>query len=204
MTRSYIIAALSLSTVLLSPTTLAQTAPSQQAVATFAGGCFWCMEPPFDALDGVISTTSGYIGGHKENPTYQEVSAGKTGHTEAVQVVYNPSKVSYRKLLEVYWVNIDPFAVNAQFCDKGSQYRAEIFTHNAEQQRLAEASKQKVSTELKAKLSTIISPATTFYPAEHYHQDYYMNNPIRYTFYRQSCGRDKRLKVVWGDKYSKD
>lgn len=201
MSAKPMIAAFGLLLTLISPFTIAQ--PNAQAVATFAGGCFWCMEPPFDALEGVISTTSGYIGGHKENPTYKEVSAGITGHTEAVQVVYDPQKVSYEKLLEVYWVNVDPFAVNAQFCDKGSQYRAEIFTHDAEQQRLAKASKAAVSARLKQSVSPAITEATTFYPAEQYHQDYYLNNPIRYTFYRQSCGRDQRLKAVWGDSYSK-
>ena len=173
------------------------------AKAIFAGGCFWCMEPPYDKLDGVISTTSGYIGGHKDNPNYKEVSAGITGHTEAVQIVYDPDKVNYQTLLDVFWVNIDPFAVNRQFCDSGSQYRSGIFTHNAEQLKLAKASKQQVGQELEQKIVTEITPATKFYPAESYHQDYYLNNPVRYTFYRHNCGRDKRLKQVWGDKYSK-
>ncbi len=181
----------------------AASAQAETAVATFAGGCFWCMEPPFDKLDGVISTTSGYIGGHKDNPNYKEVSAGITGHTEAVQIVYDPDKVNYQTLLDVFWVNIDPFAVNRQFCDSGSQYRSGIFTHNAEQLKLAKASKQQVGQELEQKIVTEITPATKFYPAESYHQDYYLNNPIRYTFYRHNCGRDKRLKQVWGDKYSK-
>mgnify|MGYP000492079313 CR=1 FL=1 len=181
----------------------AASAQAETAVATFAGGCFWCMEPPFDKLDGVISTTSGYIGGHKDNPNYKEVSAGITGHTEAVQIVYDPDKVNYQTLLDVFWVNIDPFAVNRQFCDSGSQYRSGIFTHNAEQLKLAKASKQQVGQELEQKIVTEITPATKFYPAESYHQDYYLNNPVRYTFYRHNCGRDKRLKQVWGDKYSK-
>lgn len=182
----------------------AASAQAETAVATFAGGCFWCMEPPFDKLDGVISTTSGYIGGHKDNPNYKEVSAGITGHTEAVQIVYDPAKVNYQTLLNVFWVNIDPFAVNRQFCDTGSQYRSGIFTHNAEQLKLAKASKQQVRQDLERDIATEITPATKFYPAESYHQDYYLNNPIRYTFYRHNCGRDKRLKQVWGDKYRKD
>ncbi len=180
------------------------SAQAETAIATFAGGCFWCMEPPFDKLDGVISTTSGYIGGHKDNPNYKEVSAGITGHTEAVQIVYDPAKINYQTLLDVFWVNIDPFAVNRQFCDTGSQYRSGIFTHNAEQLKLAKASKQQVGQTLEQKIATEITPATKFYPAEDYHQDYYLNNPIRYTFYRHNCGRDKRLEQVWGDKYSKN
>ena len=174
----------------------------RQAVATFAGGCFWCMEPPFDALDGVFSTTSGYIGGHKADPTYKEVSAGSTGHTEAVQIVYDPKQISYEQLLEVFWVNIDPLDARGQFCDKGSQYRTGIFYHDAEQQRLAEASKRalEASGRLDGMIVTEISPATTFYPAEDYHQDYYKKNPVRYKFYRYTCGRDNRLEQLWGER----
>ncbi len=174
----------------------------RQAVATFAGGCFWCMEPPFDALDGVFSTTSGYIGGHKADPTYKEVSAGSTGHTEAVQIVYDPKQISYEQLLEVFWVNIDPPDARGQFCDKGSQYRTGIFYHDAEQQRLAEASKRalEASGRLDGMIVTEISPATTFYPAEDYHQDYYKKNPVRYKFYRYTCGRDNRLEQLWGER----
>lgn len=171
--------------------------------AIFAGGCFWCMEPPFDALDGVISTTSGYTDGHKKNPTYREVSAGITGHTEAVEVVYDPDIISYQALLDVFWVNIDPFALNYQFCDTGSQYRSGIYPLNEEQSRLAKASKDKVQKDFKKKIQAEIKSASTFYPAEDYHQDYYMKNPIRYTFYRNSCGRDDRLKEVWGDRFKK-
>lgn len=175
--------------------TLAQP---KTAKATFAGGCFWCMEPPYDKLDGVISTTSGYIGGPKKNPTYEEVSAGGTGHAEAVQVVYDPSKVSYQKLLEVYWKNVDPLTPNRQFCDRGSQYRTAIFTHGAEQKRLAEASKQEIQKRFKQPVVTEIVAAGPFYPAEEYHQDYYEKNPIRYKYYRNSCGRDRRLEELWG------
>ena len=170
------------------------------ATATFAGGCFWCMEPPFDKLPGVVSTTSGYIGGQKANPTYQEVSAGATGHAEAVQVQYDPQKVSYEKLLDVFWHNVDPTVKNRQFCDVGSQYRTAIFYHDAEQKRLAEASKAALekSKPFKEPIVTEIVMATTFYPAEEYHQDYYLKNPVRYKFYRTSCGRDARLKEIWG------
>jgi peptide-methionine (S)-S-oxide reductase len=168
------------------------------AKATFAGGCFWCMEPPFDALDGVVSTTSGYTGGHTANPTYEQVSAGKTGHTEAVEIVYDPRKVTYARLLEVFWRNIDPLTANAQFCDAGSQYRAGIFVHDATQRRLAEASKDAAAQRLQKPIVTEITAASQFWPAEEYHQDYYKKNPIRYKFYRTSCGRDRRLEAIWG------
>ena len=170
------------------------------AKATFAGGCFWCMEPPYDKLAGVISTTSGYIGGQKPNPTYEEVSSGRTGHTEAVQVVYDPKKVSYEKLLDVFWHNIDPTVKDQQFCDTGSQYRTGIFYHDDEQKRLAEASKAALdkSKPFKASIVTEIARAGQFYPAEEYHQDYYLKNPVRYKFYRNGCGRDARLQQLWG------
>src|SRR5678816_1486189 len=145
------------------------------AKATFAGGCFWCMEPPFDALDGVVSTTSGYTGGHTANPTYEQVSAGKTGHTEAVEIVYDPRKVTYTRLLEVFWRNIDPLTANGQFCDMGSQYRAGIFVHDAAQRKLAETSKAAVAQRLQKPIVTEITAASQFWPAEEYHQDYYKN-----------------------------
>ena len=180
----------------------ATTAAAQEhrAVAIFAGGCFWCMEPPFDKLPGVFSTTSGYVGGHVANPTYEQVSAGGTGHAEAVQVEYDPGKVSYAKLLDVFWHNIDPVAVDRQFCDAGAQYRSAIFPVDDEQRRLAEASKQKwqSSGRFDRPIATEIVAATMFYPAEDYHQDYYEKNPVRYKFYRFSCGRDGRLEEVWG------
>ena len=175
--------------------------PAKSAVATFAGGCFWCVEADFDKVDGVISTTSGYTGGRVANPTYQQVSAGGTGHTEAVKIVYDPAKVSYEKLLDVFWRNHDPLTKNAQFCDHGEQYRAGIFYHDDEQRRLAEASKQAAQARLKQTKQTIqteISPAGAFYAAEDYHQDFYQKNPVRYKFYRFNCGRDKRLEQVWG------
>lgn len=171
---------------------------AEMARATFAGGCFWCMEPPFDELDGVVSTTSGYIGGKKDKPTYEEVSDGWTGHAEAVQILYDPAKVSYARLLEVFWRNIDPTVKDGQFCDWGSQYRTAIFYHDAEQKRLAEETKQKLIETKRFKIQTEIVEASTFYPAEDYHQDYYKKNPIRYKFYRYNCGRDKRLEELWG------
>jgi peptide-methionine (S)-S-oxide reductase len=177
-----------------------QASSDRLAKATFAGGCFWCMEPPFDKLDGVISTTSGYTGGHKENPTYEEVSSGTTGHAEAIQIVYDPEKIGYGKLLEVFWRNVDPTDGGGQFCDRGNQYRTAIFYHDDEQKRLAQQSK-KALIESKGfrEIATEITAASTFYPAEEYHQDYYTKNPVRYKFYRYSCGRDKRLKELWGE-----
>lgn len=170
--------------------------------ATFAGGCFWCMEPPFKTLNGVISVTSGYTGGHKVNPTYQEVSVGGTGHAEAVQIVFNSSLISYQQLLDIYWHNIDPTTVNRQFCDSGDQYRSAIFYHNDDQARLAKASRARLEKEktFREPVVTEITAATAFYPAEEYHQEYYKKNPIRYKYYRTGCGRDKRLKELWGDK----
>jgi peptide-methionine (S)-S-oxide reductase len=191
---------------LFTATSLAQgqsaTVPPGQAVATFAGGCFWCMEPPFDKLPGVTATISGYTGGKKVNPTYQEVSSGSTGHAEAVQVIYDPKKVSYEKLLETFWVNIDPTVKDRQFCDVGNQYRTAIFYNDEAQRKAAEASK--AATErtkpFKEPIVTPIEMAGAFYRAEEYHQDYYLKNPVRYKFYRGGCGRDARLKELWGDK----
>lgn len=170
------------------------------ATAIFAGGCFWCMEHPFDELDGVVSTTSGYIGGHVAEPTYRQVSSGTTGHTEAVQVIYDPAKIGYDKLLEVFWRNVDPLDAGGQFCDRGSQYRTGIFYTTEEQRDLAETSKKALedSGRLPGPIVTEIVAASTFYPAEDYHQDYYKTNPIRYKFYRFNCGRDHRLEEVWG------
>jgi peptide-methionine (S)-S-oxide reductase len=171
-------------------------------VATFAGGCFWCTEADFDKIPGVISTTSGYIGGTVINPTYEQVSAGKTGHVEAVQVRFDPAKTNFAKLLAAYWPTIDPLTPNRQFCDTGSQYRSVIFYHNADQQQQAEASKAGLvsSGRFTQPIVTELLPATAFYPAEEYHQDFHTKNPIRYKYYRYSCGRDARLKQVWGKK----
>ena len=178
----------------------AKPPPPGMAVATFAGGCFWCMEAPFDKLPGVLSTTSGYTGGPKKNPTYEEVSSGSTGHAEAVQVVYDPAKVSYEKLLDVYWHNVDPTVKDRQFCDAGTQYRTAIFVHDDTQRRLAEASKAALekSKPFKEAIVTPIVAATDFWPAEDYHQDYYVKNPVRYNYYRTGSGRDRRLEQLWG------
>lgn len=168
--------------------------------ATFAGGCFWCMEAPFDSLDGVISVTSGYTGGTTQNPTYEQVSSGTTGHAEAVQVVYDPRKIRYEKLLDIFWRNIDPTVKDRQFCDHGSQYRSGIFYHSEEQRRSAVRSRELLekNKRFREAVVTEITSAGPFYRAEEYHQHYYKKNPIRYTYYRTSCGRDKRLKELWG------
>lgn len=170
--------------------------------AIFAGGCFWCMEPPFDKLDGVTSTTSGYTSGHKKNPTYKEVSAGISGHTEAIQVIFDPKQISYAELLQVFWKNIDPVAVNRQFCDAGTQYRSGIYYLDEKQEAAAKQSFQQLEKNkpFEGIIATEIVAASTFYPAEEYHQDYYIKNPLRYKYYRYSCGRDKRLAELWGEK----
>lgn len=175
------------------------------AKATFAAGCFWCVEEAFDHVPGVVSTTSGYMGGKRKNPTYQEVSAGTTGHTEVVQVVYDPAKVSYEKLLEAFWRNVDPTVKDRQFCDIGDQYRPEIFAHTPEQQRLAEASKAQLqrTKPFREPIVVPVSTAGEFWPAEEYHQDYYKKNPLRYRFYKTGCGREARLEQLWGSR-SKD
>lgn len=177
-----------------------QTQGTGTATATFAGGCFWCMEGPFDKLDGVISTTSGYTGGTLKNPTYKQVSRGGTGHAEVLQVIYDPERISYTELLDVFWHNIDPTRVDGQFCDGGNQYRSEIFYHDTEQQRQAMQSKTALMEQkpFKDPVLTEITEATIFYPAEDYHQDYYLKNPVRYKFYRYGCGRDSRLEELWG------
>ncbi len=169
--------------------------------ATFAGGCFWCMEPPFESLNGVVSVVSGYMGGFKKDPTYDEVSAGRTGHAESIRILYNSKKVSYTKLLEVFWHNIDPIAKDRQFCDEGTQYRSAVFYRNNEQKRLAEDSKNTLEQmpKFKGRIATEITRASVFYPAEDYHQDFYKTNPDRYKSYRKGCGRDSRLKELWGE-----
>ena len=171
----------------------------EQALATFAGGCFWCMEPPFDKLDGVIATTAGYAGGAERDPAYPEVSSGRTGHAEVVQVAYDPARVAYEELLLVYWRNIDPFAVDRQFCDAGRQYRTAIFVHDEAQRAAAEATLAEVTARFGKPVATRIEfVGDTFHAAEEYHQDYYLRNPVRYRYYRFSCGRDRRLEEVWG------
>lgn len=173
------------------------------ARATFAGGCFWCMEAPFRKLDGVVAVTSGYTGGHVPNPTYRQVSSGQTGHAEAIEVIYKPAKISYDKLLDVFWHNIDPTTPERQFCDSGNQYRTEIFVHDATQKKLAEASRaalQKSGVLGNAQIATAISDAKPFYAAEEYHQYYYRKQELRYRLYREQCGRDQRLQQLYGKK----
>lgn len=180
---------------------VAAQAPARPAIATFAGGCFWCVEEAFDKVPGVLSTTSGYIGGSKKHPTYEEVSAGVTGHAEAVQVAYDPSKVSYEKLLDVFWHNIDPTVKDRQFCDSGTQYRSSIFVHDDAQRKAAEASKAALekTKPFKQPIVTPIVDAGEFWPAEDYHQDYHLKNPVRYKYYKTGCGREARLRQLWGD-----
>jgi len=168
------------------------------ALATFAGGCFWCMEPPYDKLPGVISTTSGYTGGHASNPDYQQVTAGGTGHYESVQIVYDPTLITYEKLIDVFWLNVDPLDAGGQFCDRGQSYRTAIFYHDESQRDVALSSKAAVADRLADVIATRIVEATQFYPAEDYHQDYYQKNPLRYAYYRRGCGRDARLNRIWG------
>jgi peptide-methionine (S)-S-oxide reductase len=173
---------------------------NQDETATFAGGCFWCIQKDFDHLKGVVSTKVGYTGGQKENPTYEEVSSGETGHAESLEVVYNPSEVSYQELLDFYFRNIDPTRDDGQFCDTGKQYRPIIFYHNEEQKKLAEKMRQKLIDSHKFESVRVeILPAQTFYPAEEHHQKYAEKNPLRYKFYRTTCGRDRRLKQLWGN-----
>ncbi|HEY3174003.1 MAG TPA: peptide-methionine (S)-S-oxide reductase MsrA [Thermoanaerobaculia bacterium] len=175
--------------------------PANRATAVFAGGCFWCEETAFEGVPGVVAVISGYTGGQVPNPTYEQVSSGVTGHAESVQVIYDPSKISYEKLLDIFWHNVDPFQANGQFCDHGNQYRSAIFYKDEAQRKAAEASKAQLEGEsrFKGKIVTQIVPASTFYPAEEYHQDFYKKNPVRYHSYRMGCGRDARLKEIWGE-----
>jgi len=176
-----------------------QSAPTT-AKAYFAGGCFWCMEEAFEKVDGVLTVVSGYMGGTVANPTYEQVSDGRTGHAEAIEVTYDPTKVTYQKLLDAFWRNIDPVTPNAQFCDHGTQYRAAVFYSTDEEKRLAEESKSKIeqSKRLPVPIVTQLVQASTFYQAENYHQDYYKKNPLRYKYYKYSCGRAQRLEALWG------
>lgn len=175
--------------------------PAGTATAIFAGGCFWCLEADFDKLPGVLATESGYTAGKTLNPTYDQVSAGGTGHTEAVRVRYDPAKVSYQQLVDYFWRHIDPTVKDRQFCDVGTQYRSGIYWQNEAERKIAEASRDAILKSGKLKqVFTELAPATAFYPAEEYHQDYYTKNPIRYAYYRKSCGRDARVQEVWGGK----
>ncbi|GGK29671.1 peptide-methionine (S)-S-oxide reductase MsrA [Salinarimonas ramus] len=196
MTRT-ILAALAATTMLAAPAA-AQDA-DETARAVFGGGCFWCVEADFDKVPGVLETTSGYIGGALENPTYEQVSSEETGHAEAVEIVYDPDRVSYEELLHVFWRTHDPLTGGAQFCDVGSSYRPVIFPLDAEQERLAEASKEAVAARFDEPIETTIEEPTTFWPAEEYHQDYYEKNPVAYRFYRWNCGRDARVEALWGE-----
>ena len=180
------------------PSVAVSEVPQGMAVATFAGGCFWCMEPPFDELEGVVSTTSGYTGGEAADPSYEEVSAGRTGHLEAVRVVYDPDVVSYDTLLDVFWKNVDPLDAGGQFCDRGRQYTTAVFVHDDDQRQAAEASRQEVAARFEEAIATEVRPAEEFYAAEEYHQDFYEKSPIRYKTYRAGCGRDRRLDELWG------
>ncbi|MEM9806597.1 MAG: peptide-methionine (S)-S-oxide reductase MsrA [Cyanobacteria bacterium P01_D01_bin.56] len=171
---------------------------AEPAQATFAGGCFWCMEHPFDELPGVTNTTSGYMGGTVESPSYRQVSLGTTGHSEVVQVEYDPEQISYETLLDTFWHNVDPLDSQGQFCDKGSQYRSVIFYGDEAERQLADSSKQKISDLFSQPIATTIVPAGTFYPAEDYHQNYYQTHSARYRVYRFGCGRDQRLAQLWG------
>jgi len=173
------------------------TSPQKTATATFAGGCFWCVEADFDKVKGVVQTVSGYIGGRIRNPTYEQVSAGATGHTEAVEIAFDPTVVTYEQLLEHYWRNVDPFVANRQFCDVGAQYRPEIFVHDDAQRAAAEASKKRIQQRFSEPIVVKISAAVPFYRAEAYHQDYYKTHPVQYRYYRWRCGRDARLEAIW-------
>jgi len=195
------IAALVIGGLIVSPYGGYADDPSQQAKATFAGGCFWCMEEAFEEIEGVVSVVSGYIGGQVENPTYEQVSAGGTGHAESIEVTYDPSQVTYQQLLDVFWRNVDPITPNAQFCDHGNQYRTALFFHDDNQKQLIDESKQGIesSKTFPGTIVTEIVPASVFYPAEEYHQDFYSKNPIRYKYYKWNCGRAKRLEQLWGE-----
>jgi peptide-methionine (S)-S-oxide reductase len=197
-----LVAALVLGLALVSASGRSQTLAVSEdglASAVFAGGCFWCMEPPYDALDGVVSTTSGFIGGHVSSPSYQQVVRGGTGHVEAVKVVYDPDVVAYSTLLEVFWRNIDPLDDGGQFCDRGEAYGSAIFVADEQERALAEASKQAIEDLFEQPVVTPVRQRMSFYAAEDYHQDYYLKNPVRYRFYRYNCGRDRRLEQLWGD-----
>lgn len=184
----------------LLPAATPAAGPAQTASALFAGGCFWCVEADFEKLPGVISAESGYTGGTLAQPSYEQVSAGGTGHAEAVRVIYDPAKVSYAQLLDYFWHHIDPTVKNRQFCDIGTQYRSAIFWQNDSERKAAEASRDALLKSGKlAQIQTEIVAASAFYPAEEYHQDYYKKNPVRYNFYRYNCGRDARVKQVWGE-----
>jgi peptide-methionine (S)-S-oxide reductase len=192
-----ILAGISATVVSTAPAAATGAQQAQRATAMFAGGCFWCMEPPFDQLAGVVATTSGYAGGRVKNPTYEQVSRGGTGHAEVVQVTYDPSKVTFAQLLETFWRNVDPFDGGGQFCDRGDQYRSAVFYASEDEKRLAEGSRKKVEEQFGRTVVTEIVPAAPFYAAESYHQDYYKKNSLQYKFYSWNCGRAQRLETIW-------
>jgi peptide-methionine (S)-S-oxide reductase len=202
LVRSAAVAAVSLLAITQpsGPATARSLPRAEPATALFAGGCFWSMERPFDQLRGVVAVSVGYTGGHTKNPSYEEVSSGRTGHLEAVQVSYDPATISYEKLVDAFWHNIDPVSPDGQFCDFGPQYRTAIFYRDSAQRRVAEESKRQLeaSARFGQPIATAIQPATEFYRAEEYHQHYYRKNPVRYNLYRVGCGRDRRLAEVWG------
>ena len=200
MKHKYFLPLILLVLVMAMPSYSSQSSTNtDQQTAIFAGGCFWCMEADFDKIAGVTETLSGYIGGHVKNPSYKQVSAGNTGHTEAVQLRFNPDKVSYKQLLDIFWRNIDPTTNDKQFCDRGSQYRAEIFYQNPQQKKWAEQSKAQInkSKSFNGPIVTPVTSSSAFYVAEDYHQNFHTKNPLRYKLYRYNCGRDKRLKQLW-------
>ena len=178
----------------------AQGGNAKTGTAIFAGGCFWCVEADFDHVPGVLTTVSGYTGGRTENPTYEQVSREDTGHREAVRITFDPAKISYEQLVRIFWRTVDPTDAGGQFCDRGVSYETAVFVGDAEQRRIAEASKAQAAADLGQPIVTRIEDAATFYPAEDYHQDYYTKNPLRYRLYRWNCGRNQRVEEVWGDK----
>jgi len=198
MPRSFFFGIAALAAALFASLAAPSDAATERKSTVFAGGCFWCVESDFDGVDGVISTTSGYIGGSSETATYKAVSSGGTGHYEAVKIVYDPSKVSYDRLLHTFWRSVDPTDAGGQFCDRGSSYKTGVFVANETEKKIALASKQKAEAALGAKIVTPILQAGAFYKAEGYHQNYYKRNPIRYKVYRYGCGRDARIKEIWG------
>jgi len=197
LTRSGLVAGALLVAASLAPTSGKSAEP---AIAIFAGGCFWCVESDFDQIDGVTETVSGYIGGTLENPGYKQVSAGGTGHYEAVKITYDPARVTYEALLTAFWHSVDPTDAGGQFCDRGESYRTAIFATDEAQLEKAAATKAAIAKDLGTDIATAVLKAPTFYPAEGYHQDYYEKNPVRYKYYRYSCGRNARIKDLWGDK----
>lgn len=201
------VSALAIAGVLASGPTTAQTpVPAKPAekteLATFAGGCFWCVESDFDKIEGVVSTVSGFMGGTTPNPTYRAVTSGGTGHLEVVQITFDPAKVSYQKLVDHFWRTVDPYDAGGQFCDRGDSYRTAIFAHSPEQRKIADAAKAALAQNgpLKDPLATEVRDAGPFTAAEDYHQDFHTKNPVRYRYYRHGCGRDARLEVIWGKK----